>query len=572
MPDKTVLEQKNYDLDTLYNLSRIFSSSLDLFQILDQLLLSAMGKLKIFRSAAALKREDGSFRVIRTKGLRDKGILGHTFSCASGKDETAYLLKLPKESPLKIFSGYRLILSIPISNADETIGFVFYGSKHSGKEFTPEELNFLESVTNLAANALKNAVSYEKIKSLNETLDKKLFRLNTLLDLSRRFNSVFDEMEIAKLLGFVLMGELLISRFFIFFKNADRWRLLNKKGTREEALDAILSALNPDNLDHPILRDDIPELAAPMKEAGIEKIHPVRYQNETRCIFGLGPSLRKDSSVHEKDDEFLETLGNYTINALENAFFFHKEIRRKRIEEEMEMARQIQKQLLPESLPKLNDYEIFAQNISSYQVGGDLYDVIKLDENNFLFGIADVTGKGTPASLLMSNLQAALRTVSESGMDLPKAVFKINNLICKNTSSDKFITFFVGILNLKEHTFRYVNAGHNPPVWYQTREGKTALLEEGGLLLGVFPNAEYDMGEIIINEGDHIFMFTDGINEALDEDKNEFGDERLTEFVASYHELPPDKFVEKLFAELSAHRGKAPQSDDITLIDIRRCR
>jgi len=438
-------------------------------------------------------------------------------------------------------------------------------------EFTDEDIEFLFSVANIAASAMENANLYGKITDLNEELDKKLFRLSTLFDLSKRFNSIFDEVEIAKLLGFVLMGELLINRFFIYFKQNDKWTLLNTKGINPEELKIYLKDLDFDQISENVTIETNSGLSSFFSKTKVKKIFPVSYKGETKCVFGLGESLRKMDTL-KKEEEFLETLGNYTINALENASLFRQELDRKRFEEEMKMARQIQQNLLPKSFPIMENYKVFATNIPSFQVGGDLFDIIKLDETRVLFAIADVTGKGTPAALLMSNLQAALRTISGPDMNLSETAERINKLICQNTTPEKFITCFIGILCTRKNDFQYVNAGHDPPIWFQKKKNQISNLDKGGLLLGVFPDAEYEQGKISLAAGDHIFFYTDGVTEAFNSNQDEFGEGALLEFILAESQNEPQVLVENLLSRISQHRGNADQSDDITLIDIKKAK
>ena len=153
------------------------------------------------------------------------------------------------------------------------------------------------------------------------------------------------------------------------------------------------------------------------------------------------------------------------------------------MEEELEIAREIQLNLLPSSIPKFNSFDIAGDNISSKQVGGDYYDIIKLDENNFYIAIADVSGKGVPAALLMANIQAFLKIICKQGMKIDEATGLINDLITENTSDGRFITFFWGIFDELNKNLTYVNAGHNPPLLI--RDGKIIKLDKGGIILGV---------------------------------------------------------------------------------------
>ena len=171
------------------------------------------------------------------------------------------------------------------------------------------------------------------------------------------------------------------------------------------------------------------------------------------------------------------------------------------------------------------------KSIPSRAVGGDYFDFVKLNQYETLIIIADVSGKGLPAALLMANVQAAIRVLAPLKLTLKEIINQINSLVFQNTSPDKFITFFAGILNNQKNTFTYINAGHNPPI-HISKDKDVTMLTEGGLILGFLSdNFEYFVGEVSLNRGDMICMFTDGVTEAQDIHTNEYSEERLLEFV-----------------------------------------
>jgi sigma-B regulation protein RsbU (phosphoserine phosphatase) len=207
-------------------------------------------------------------------------------------------------------------------------------------------------------------------------------------------------------------------------------------------------------------------------------------------------------------------------------------------------------------------------NVSSLQVSGDYFDCIQLAENRHCLAIADVSGKGTPASLLMANLQAVLNALIDPQIPLEVITGKINNLIYKNTNYDKFITFFIGILDIKENNFQFVNAGHNPPIFFH-QDGRYELLADGGLLLGMLPNMHYQKGIVSLRPGDWIVMFTDGVTEAQNVQAEDFDDERLLQVIRENKSESADVMKEKILAAVKEFCGEAPQSDDITLLIVK---
>jgi sigma-B regulation protein RsbU (phosphoserine phosphatase) len=226
----------------------------------------------------------------------------------------------------------------------------------------------------------------------------------------------------------------------------------------------------------------------------------MRAQNETRGVLCLGERMGT-RGYSDAEVNYLSGLANITITALENTRLIREMIDKQRLEQELNVARTIQKGLLPAVIPAVKGYGIAAINDSSQQIGGDYYDVVPLSEHEYILAIGDVAGKGIPASLLMANVQAALRTIAPLRLSLPEATSRINSLIHNNTGMDKFITFFWGILDVDKHTFTYVNAGHNPPYLLHT-DGTHEPLSTGGLILGVLEHTpDYESATVHLREG-----------------------------------------------------------------------
>jgi len=240
------------------------------------------------------------------------------------------------------------------------------------------------------------------------------------------------------------------------------------------------------------------------------------------------------------------------------------------MEEDLKIARQIQQGLLPLQLPDIPAYELAAINLPSRQVGGDYYDVIPLDEHRFVIAIGDVSGKGTPAALLMSNVQASLRALAPLGGTLPSTTKRINDLTCKNTGGDKFITLIWGILDPSQHLFRYVNAGHNHPFLLR-QDGTVERLSAGGLILGMMTTAgPYEEGTVAIGRGDVLFFFTDGVSEAMNGRDEDFTEERLDAVLRSLRGASVSEVIDSVEKSVSDHVGEAPQADDLTMLALKR--
>jgi sigma-B regulation protein RsbU (phosphoserine phosphatase) len=233
-------------------------------------------------------------------------------------------------------------------------------------------------------------------------------------------------------------------------------------------------------------------------------------------------------------------------------------------EREIAEARAIQQQLMPRELPQFAGYAIAGAWQSAGTVGGDYFDVLPLGEDSFGFCIADVAGKGMPAALLMSNLQAAVRGLVAVSLSPETLCARLNSLIFRNTAADRFITFFYGQLDGESRTLRYVNAGHNAP-FVLHRDGSHERLREGGMVLGVFSGHSYALGVAQLEPGDRLFLFTDGLTEACNAGEVEFGEARLLKLLLENAALAPEALQKKTLAAISEFNG-GRWNDDATVL------
>ncbi|HLR26064.1 MAG TPA: PP2C family protein-serine/threonine phosphatase, partial [Fodinibius sp.] len=198
------------------------------------------------------------------------------------------------------------------------------------------------------------------------------------------------------------------------------------------------------------------------------------------------------------------------------------------------------------------------------------FDILETPEQNLLFAIADVTGKGMPAALLMANLQAMLHVLLPTDISLAEATAQVNDIIHRNTPSDKFITFFWGIFRPQDRTFTYVNAGHNPPLLFKKGESQPQGLQEGGLILGAMPTmTPYNEQQVTLEKDDLLIFYTDGVTEAMNsEQTEEFGEERLISCILAHRGQPARQIKQAIIGEVRQFAGSL-QSDDLTLMVVK---
>ncbi len=241
---------------------------------------------------------------------------------------------------------------------------------------------------------------------------------------------------------------------------------------------------------------------------------------------------------------------------------------RGKLEHEMNVARDIQMELLPKTFPKLPGLDMFAFTVPAKHVGGDCYDVIDIGEDRLAITIGDVAGKGTPAAILMANVQAAVRALSESRVPAAELITRVNKLVHGYTEDGVFITFFYSILDTRTGQLVYVNAGHNPPCILR-RDGSREYLDCGGLVVGVMPNSEYEEGHATLLAGDDLVLYTDGITEAANTEDEMFGEERLEQLLIEHRHASAREIEERVYTSVKDFTAGASQMDDLTMVIVK---
>lgn len=301
----------------------------------------------------------------------------------------------------------------------------------------------------------------------------------------------------------------------------------------------------------------------------LRKLNPVLlipfiHRQKLSGILLLGEKIAK-TTFSAEEMMILSVLSSQAAIALENAFLYTENLEKQKIQEELLLAREIQTNLLPKDPPKSDVFDIAGHNIPSKEVGGDYYDYFILDNGHIGIAIGDISGKGVPASLLMSNLQAALRISSLDSHEPHVVLSRVNKHITKTTSPEKFATFFYGVFDPGTKTFTYTNAGHNYPILLR-KNGKIELLKQGGLIIGVMEHAEYSSASVELGKGDALVLYTDGVTEAMDIFNNEFGEERLINLLKETEKMSARGIINTILERISSFTQGSMFSDDLTLI------
>lgn len=570
-PHRTEHAQR-YDLRSLFETSRVLSSSLDLNFVLSNLLLSAMSKLLVTRGVALMHDPvEKAYRTVSVKGINalSNGELVHV---SEGATDT---LRTGSRVPRSLFRlGIRLMLSVQF--AHRTLGLIGLGAKATGKPFGEVELEFVQSLVNMSAGAVHNCLIVEELQQANRDLDGKIQQLNTLFELSREFNATMERSRLVRLFSFALMGQMLVSRHAFFLKSRDRaeggerLRVVSAQGLAEATFSEEEIALLGTRTEL-VLLDESPDASAELasfRARGLTLVLPLLHHHDVTGVLCLGP--KGNGMPYQPDDiEFLYSLGNLAVVSLQNADLVEQRIEKERLEEELSMARDIQLRLLPQSLPAIVGLQVATLAVPSREVGGDYVDVIALEDGRILFVIADVTGKSMPAALLMANLQACIHVTAGNAEPIERKVASLNRVIHRNTAPDKFITAFCGLYHPSTRQLQYVNAGHERPFLIR-KSGDVIRLGTGGILLGVLPSVSYMRGSIQLDEEDVVVLFTDGITEAMGAAMEEYTEARLEQQVVSVRFRSPQEILDHVQASIESFTGPVNVlSDDRTMVVVK---
>lgn len=297
---------------------------------------------------------------------------------------------------------------------------------------------------------------------------------------------------------------------------------------------------------------------------------PLKHEDEVLGVI-YGDRTTTGTQYSSEDVDFFAAIARQVTIGLVNARLMEEHWSKLAMERDLALAREIQERLLPERMPEHDDVSIAALNDPSQLVSGDYYDVIETGDGRIGFLIADVSGKGVAASLLMSNLQAAVRMTLPGCTDLGAAVRKWNRLIYANTDATKFVTCLVAILDPQARTLTFATAGHHLPyLVYGASRPPWAVAAAADYPLGVVPDAAYASHTVDLGrEPCVVYAHTDGVHEAMDVDDNEFGMDRMEEVLRSCTTLDPQVLIRKMRKAIATHCREAPQSDDITMIAMR---
>ncbi len=392
--------------------------------------------------------------------------------------------------------------------------------------------------------------------------------LNAILEITQAINNNVPEEALYLMYNFTLRGNLHIERLALFVLDT-LWECKVHFGISGsvESID-----LNTEELTQ--IKDITPTKKIKFKNDFFKQFDfliPVMHKDRVLAyVFVNQYQIGRELYKKEIDNRFVQALSNIILVAIENKKLVRKQIRQEAYNKEMEIAQKVQTLLFPQKLPLTEKLKVKATYFPHDLIGGDYYDFIKVDEDKFLVCIADVSGKGIPAALLMSNFQAALRTLIRQTEDLEQIVRELNYSVYQTAQGEHFITFLIAFYNQKSHTLQYINAGHNPAYFYDYEQKQSILLDKGTTILGIFSPLPFLEKTTLSNlNGFFLFAYTDGVTEVENPEGEQFGLERLISFLESRRNKGLSEIHGNLMTRINQFKKTARYNDDITLLSCK---
>ncbi len=480
------------------------------------------------------------------------------FGCRIEHDEP-----LPSDAPAKLtfsWGGDDLTLDSTIVRTGRTSSARFF----SGVSFTLRP-----------ADGLRLARVVEVLESRQQ-----LERLRTIVEASKLINSSIEADSLFNSILSVARAELGVERGTLYFVDEATQEIWSKVAegldVREirlpmgRGLAGTVAATGEPEILHDAYAD--PRFDRSTDQATgfrTRSMLCVPIRNRERRVVGVLQLLNKEiGSFGELDLEFLDAISDHMAIAMENATLHMAIVEKKRMEQELQLGREIQSRLLPKPPGDLRGLSLDARSIPCFEVGGDYFDFLELPGGDLGIAIGDVSGKGVSAALIMSSIQAALRVAAPIEPDLSSLVARLNALLFRMAGGRKYVTFFFGRYSPSTGQLRYVNAGHNPP--FLITDGEVVPIDSTGRPIGILADAGWEERRVTLARGATLFLYTDGLNEAINPAEEEFGNDRLRESAARAARAGIHTIAAKVLEDVYAFEEGAHATDDKTIVVLRR--
>lgn len=401
----------------------------------------------------------------------------------------------------------------------------------------------------------------ESLLKMERELNLKQLQIKSLLAITQAINDNVSAHGLYGMYKTFLTWDMGVKRMALFIKGDDNWACATHQDVSDRVFsEEMASIFTQYERMHTVQKNDHPSL----REFDI--VIPV-YHKKMPIAYALIDGIKASEDAYNKI-EFITTYTNIIAVALENKRLFKRQVEQETLRREMELASSVQRMLIPEVLPQGAKFELDAIYKPHLNIGGDYFDIVRYDDNRIVLCIADISGKGISAALLMANFQANLQSMIYQYRDLQTFVIAINQAVYRITKGDKFITLFVGELDLKARKLFYINAGHFPP--FLKEQHNISRLDQGCTVIGAFENIQQvDMGVRDLRNEGMILMFTDGLTDLKNAEGDFFDEEHVEKIITTYDGHSAKGFNHILQDQMEHFKGEMAYPDDIAVLTCR---
>ena len=459
---------------------------------------------------------------------------------------------------------------IPLFRRGAVFGAIECLDKRGGGAFSDEDFDRLDLAAEHVAFALDNALLYDET-------ERRALEKDVLLDITKALSTPLDLDEVIETIFKALRQVVQYDAAAIYLVNRNTLALemvreVGYPGNSEHAFDlqvgqGIVGWVAKTG--QPVI---VPDVATDARYVSArpatrsELAAPMLLEGRTIGVFNLESD--HDDAYHDGHLELLSAFAAQAAVAIERARLTRELLDQRRFEKELAIAREIQLSFLRKRAPTLAHYDIAGTTLPHDEVGGDYYDFVPVAESRIGLAIADVSGKGIPAALIMAGFRMSLLAEVRNEFAIRAVMRKVNSLLHESTDRDRFVTAFYGVLDHRNNVLIFSNAGHNPPI-LRRADGRYEYLEEGGVAFGVLPDARYEERPVALRGGDLLVLYTDGVTESESPSGEQFGTRRLEHLMAALAAKSASEVVEGIIAEVRRWAGERGLSDDVTLIVLK---
>ncbi len=560
------------ELISINELLTTLNTARTLEETLDIILLTILGEYACHKGAIYIKTND-AWRLGISKGIRHQDLDLRELPLDRQWDSLPTIVHITSRIPpgMELFDPLFQII-IPVKNESKLVGLICLGRSMllmTGSDKEP----LLTTIADFGGVLIGNHLYRGDLEQVNKQLQRQIFQLHTLYEISGSFARCLERDEVFHVLANNLMGQFFISRCAVLAFQ-ETYRVIFQKGIKvgDKELRADRDIVPLEDWAEKVLHvEEAPNCGVRrfMEANRLRYILTIIGEGKSEGLLLLGNRLDRQV-LSEADGDFVLSLAQQSAAALDNIRLQKEAAEKKRMEKELRLAREIQQQLLPKGVPSIKGYELAVEMRPYYQVGGDFYDFFSLENGKLTICLADVSGKSLPASMIMSTAQASLRALNSFDDRTPKEIIeKLNLHMWQSTQSNKFITMFYAVLDSVTHRLTYINAGHNRPILVKP-DKSTVLLDKGGMVIGMFPKASYQVGNVDFEEGTELLIYTDGLSEVVAPGGEEYGDERLiSSLVTKQGQGTVEDEKNEIVNEVMKFSSNE-MVDDLTLLLIRR--